>query len=313
MSCDFYLIAFPLIAGYFLDLLLGDPRQLPHPVVVFGRCIAWAERKLNRGSYRRIKGAIVAVLFPFLTGMLCWLIGRGAMITGTWLYGVVATVFVFYGLANCSLIEEGREVIRMLEKKGLEAGRRRLSWIVGRDTSELSAKEIYTAVLETMSENLSDGVVAPLFYYALGGFPAMLAYKMVNTLDSMIGYKDDRYLEFGWGAARLDDMLNYIPARLTAFLMMVVSYRPGLPAFIWKYCRKHASPNAGYPEAALAGILNCRFGGTHIYHGVRVKKPFIGDNNRNLNRRDLRRTIRINQGVTFFSVAIIVLGAYLGC
>lgn len=134
---------------------------------------------------------------------------------------MIATLFVFYGLANRSLIQEGGAVIRTLDEKGLEAGRRRLSWIVGRDTSRLSTKQIYTAVLETMAENLSDGVVAPLFYYALGGFPAMMVYKMVNTLDSMIGYRDERYRDFGCCAARLDDVLNYIPARLTALLMVL--------------------------------------------------------------------------------------------
>lgn len=158
----------------------------------------------------------------------------------------------------------------------MEAGRRRLSWIVGRDTSELSPKEIYTAVLETMAENLSDGVVAPLFYYALGGFPAMMAYKMVNTLDSMIGYKDERYRQFGCMAARLDDVLNYIPARLTALFMALVAYRPGLFRFIFRYCHQHASPNSGFPESAMAGILDCRFGGAHVYHGLLVEKPISG-------------------------------------
>lgn len=178
---------------------------------------------------------------------------RRTLAVGVWCFCIVASVFVFYGLANHSLIQEGREVIDILKKQGVEAGRRRLSWIVGRDTSELSPKGIYTAVLETMAENLSDGVVAPLFYYALGGFPAMMAYKMVNTLDSMIGYKDERYRQFGCMAARLDDVLNYIPARLTALFMALVAYRPGLFRFIFRYCHQHASPNSGFPESAMAG------------------------------------------------------------
>lgn len=227
---------------------------------------------------------------------------------GYWglVFCIVASVFVFYGLANHSLIQEGKEVIDTLKKQGVEAGRRRLSWIVGRDTSELSSREVYTAVLETMAENLSDGVVAPLFYYALGGFPAMMAYKMVNTLDSMIGYKDERYRQFGCLAARLDDVLNYIPARLTALFMALVAYRPGLFRFIARYCYMHASPNSGFPESAMAGILDCRFGGAHVYHGLLVEKPYIGDNDREISYADFRIAVRVNHRVTLFTVVSIV-------
>lgn len=299
------IILLPLLAGYVLDLLFGDPRRLPHPVVGFGNMIAWAERRWNCGAHRRAKGAAVAVLYPLLVLAAGWALGRGAMAVGTWCYLLVATVFVFYGLANRSLIDEGREVIRVLEEQGVEAGRRRLSWIVGRDTSGLSPKEIYTAVLETMAENLSDGVVAPLFYYALGGFPAMMAYKMVNTLDSMIGYRDERYRAFGCVAARLDDVLNYIPARLTALLMALVAYHRGLFHFIRRYCHSHASPNSGFPESALAGILGCRFGGAHVYHGLLVEKPYIGDNDRDLDQVDFRIAARVNHAVALVSVLLI--------
>lgn len=310
MQNDFYLSVLPLIAGYVADLLFGDPRRLPHPIVAFGKVIALWERKLNRGRLRRAKGCMVATGLLAGTGFFFWGLGRLAMWAGDWCYGTVAALFVFYGLANRSLIRESGEVIRALEEKGLEAGRGRLSWIVGRDTARLTPKQIYIAVLETMAENLSDGVVAPLFYYAIGGFPAMMVYKMANTLDSMIGYRDERYREFGCCAARTDDVLNYIPARLTAFLMILVGYRRGLVRFVWKNGKRHASPNAGYPEAALAGILNCRFGGTHVYHGVPVRKPYIGDNDRTVNRRDYSRATSVNQGVTFFSVALVSLIYY---
>ena len=216
-------------------------------------------------------------------------------------------MFVFYGLANHSLIQEGGEVIRTLEEQGLDAGRKRLSWIVGRDTSQLSPKKIYTAVLETMAENLSDGVVAPLFFYALGGFPAMMAYKMVNTLDSMVGYKDARYKDFGCCSAHLDDILNYIPARLTAFLIALSGYRKGIFSFIRKYASQHASPNSGYPESAMAGILDCRFGGPNIYHGMLVEKPYIGTHNRELSINDYKRAARINQTVCLSTVILICL------
>lgn len=193
--------------------------------------------------------ALIAIILPlstlFLGGLLAW----GSWILHPFAYYCVASVFVFYGLANHSLIQEGGEVIRTLEEQGLDAGRKRLSWIVGRDTSQLPPRKIYTAVLETMAENLSDGVVAPLFFYALGGFPAMMAYKMVNTLDSMIGYKDTRYKDFGCCSAHLDDVLNYIPARLTAFLIALVRL-PERDLFLHPKIR----PPTCQPQFRLPGI-----------------------------------------------------------
>lgn len=299
------LVLIPLVAGYVLDLLLGDPRRLPHPVVLFGNLIGWIERKWNKGRCRFLKGGVVAVVYPLGVLAAGWGVAWCAQAVGVWCSVLVATVFVFYGLANWSLIQEGGEVIRALREQGLEAGRKRLSWIVGRDTSELTPKEIYTAVLETMAENLSDGVVAPLFYYAIGGFPAMMAYKMVNTLDSMIGYRDERFRQFGCCAARLDDALNYFPARLTALFMAVVAYRRGLFRFILRNCYMHASPNSGFPESAMAGILDCRFGGAHVYHGLLVEKPYIGDNDREVGYADYLKAVQVNQRVTLLAVVLI--------
>ncbi|HIX03274.1 MAG TPA: adenosylcobinamide-phosphate synthase CbiB [Candidatus Odoribacter faecigallinarum] len=303
---ELMLVLIPLVAGYVLDLLLGDPRRLPHPVVLFGNLIGWIERKWNKGRCRFLKGGVVAVVYPLGVLAAGWGVAWCAQAVGVWCSVLVATVFVFYGLANRSLIQEGGEVIRALREQGLEAGRKRLSWIVGRDTSELTPKEIYTAVLETMAENLSDGVVAPLFYYAIGGFPAMMAYKMVNTLDSMIGYRDERFRQFGCCAARLDDALNYFPARLTALLMVVVAYRRGLFRFILRNCYMHASPNSGFPESAMAGILDCRFGGAHVYHGLLVEKPYIGDNDREVGYADYLKAVQVNQRVTLLAVVLIV-------
>ena len=304
---SFSIFTVPLIIGYLLDLIFGDPRKLPHPIVAFGNIIGWCERHFNKGGHKKRNGCLIAIILPlstlFLGGLLAW----GSWILHPFAYYGIASVFVFYGLANHSLIQEGGEVIRTLEEQGLDAGRKRLSWIVGRDTSQLSPKKIYTAVLETMAENLSDGVVAPLFFYALGGFPAMMAYKMVNTLDSMIGYKDARYKDFGCCSAHLDDVLNYIPARLTAFLIALSGYRKGIFSFIRKYARQHASPNSGYPESAMAGILDCRFGGPNIYHGILVEKPYIGTHNRELSINDYKRAARINQTVCLSTVILICL------
>ena len=304
---SFSIFTVPLIIGYLLDLIFGDPRKLPHPIVAFGNIIGWCERHFNKGGHKKRNGCLIAIILPlstlFLGGLLAW----GSWILHPFAYYGIASVFVFYGLANHSLIQEGGEVIRTLEEQGLDAGRKRLSWIVGRDTSQLSPKKIYTAVLETMAENLSDGVVAPLFFYTLGGFPAMMAYKMVNTLDSMIGYKDARYKDFGCCSAHLDDVLNYIPARLTAFLIALSGYRKGIFSFIRKYARQHASPNSGYPESAMAGILDCRFGGPNIYHGMLVEKPYIGTHNRELSINDYKRAARINQTVGLSTVILICL------
>ena len=193
--------------------------------------------------------------------------------------------------------------------RSLEEGRKQVARIVGRDTSGLSAQEVRTAALETLAENLSDGVIAPLFWYMLLGVPGMLAYKMINTLDSMIGYRNERYRRFGCFAARLDDVANYIPARLTAFFMVAVSGRFPLLFFVGKYGSKRASPNSGYPEAALAGILDCRFGGSHNYFGEEVWKPYIGDNERPLTTEDMRIAVRINRSVEWIMVIIVVATA----
>jgi adenosylcobinamide-phosphate synthase len=216
---------------------------------------------------------------------------------------VLKTAIVFFCLAGKTLADEVRAVFKAADSS-LDEGRRQVARIVGRDTTQLSDQEVRIAALETLAENLSDGVIAPLFWYLIGGAPAMLAYKMVNTLDSMIGYHTERYLQFGRWAARIDDVANYIPARLTALLMIAVARRFDLIKFVAKYGCKHASPNSGYPEAALAGILNCRFGGPHIYFGEVFDKPYIGDNEREVNSADMVRAIWVNRAAEIAMIAI---------
>lgn len=304
------LLILPLAAGYLLDLCLGDPDGWPHPVRVFGNAIAIGEKRLNQGRFKFWKGTLFSLLLIVVTFLFFYLINSRT--SGLpWLYMLLNSIFVYYGLANSSLIQEGRDVFKMLESEGLEAGRRQVSRIVGRDTSQLTVQQIRIAVLETMSENLSDGVVAPLFYYAIGGIPGMMAYKMINTLDSMVGYRSERYEWFGKFAARLDDVANFIPARLTACLMVVVTASRKGYAFILKYGDKHKSPNAGYPEAALAGILNCRFGGPNVYHGILVDKPFIGEMPRTIKNADIELASAINQRVSLAMVVLIMLTIYL--
>ena len=298
----------PLLLAWGLDLWLGDPIQLPHPVVGFGKLIAKGERVWNKGKGRLWKGALMAIILVVATLVVsdCLL----GILPGV-LHTLVSALLIFYCMAGTTLIREVREVFRAVDRS-LEEGRVQVARIVGRDTSELSAQEVRTAALETLAENLSDGVIAPLFWYALLDVPGMLAYKMVNTMDSMIGYRNERYKEFGCFAARLDDVANYLPARFTALLMILASRRISLIKFVWKYGNQHASPNSGYPEAALAGILDCRFGGPHNYFGQEVWKPYIGNKERLFTTADMRVAVRINRLAEVGMVAIVLLLKLLG-
>ena len=309
-------LLFTLLLGWLLDLLLGDPAWLPHPVVGFGKAIAFCEHRLNRGSHRKVKGAFVAIgliaVTYIATCFLCYVLNYIGCTFFT-LHSSLFTCFfealiVFFCLAGTTLIREVRAVFLALDRS-LEEGRKQVARIVGRDTSELSAQEVRTAALETLAENLSDGVIAPLFWFAFLGVPGMLAYKMVNTLDSMIGYKTDRYKDFGCWAAHIDDVANYIPARLTALLMILpyvfFNFQFSIFNFVRKYGPRHASPNSGYPEAALAGILNCRFGGSHYYFGQLFDKPYIGDNDRTLTTEDMRIAVRVNRTAEILMILLV--------
>ncbi len=303
---DVLIAVLPLLIGWLLDLALGDPSWLPHPVVGFGRMISWCEHRWNGGAHRKWKGGVVAValiaLVFFATFAVLYGLSSLSVVVGVCLKGVL----VFCCLAGTTLIREVKEVFRATDRS-LEEGRRQVARIVGRDTSQLSAQEIRTAALETLAENLSDGVIAPLFWLAVGGVPGMMAYKMVNTLDSMIGYRTERFRDFGCVAARIDDLANYLPARLTALLMVVVSGRLSLLRFVARYGHRHASPNSGYPEAALAGILDCRFGGPHYYFGELFDKPYIGENDRELTSNDMRTAVKINRRSEVLAVLLVVL------
>lgn len=296
----------PLLAGWLLDRCIGDPVSLPHPVVGFGKLIAWGEHRLNTGEHRVLKGAALSVALVVGVYLLTDFVLYQAARFSPGLLLVVQVILIFYCLAGTTLIREVRDVFRSVDRS-LEEGRKQVARIVGRDTSTLSAQEVRTAALETLAENLSDGVIAPLFWYLILGVPGMVAYKMVNTLDSMIGYRNERYRHFGRFAARLDDVANFLPARLTAFLMVLASGRLSLLAFVGKYGWQHASPNSGYPEAALAGILDCRFGGPHVYFGEEVWKPYIGTNDRPLTTEDMRTAVRINRGAEWFMLLSIIL------
>ena len=326
---------FSLLIGWLLDLLFGDPQKLPHPVVWFGKMIAACEHQYNKGTHRKLKGALIAIgliLFVFaLTWLLrygiislhrtdtdllrlsSWTVAKSVSVCVSPMLILFDAIAIFYCLAGTTLIREVREVFLALDRS-LEEGRRQVARIVGRDTSELSAQEVRTAALETLAENLSDGVIAPLFWLAVLG---------------------------GCWAAPIDDIANYIPARLTAFLMVLprlvtinthggsrstsgrllptgrknlFTFHFSLFTFVRINGRRHASPNSGYPEAALAAILDCRFGGPHYYFGELFDKPHIGTNDRLLTTEDMKTAVRVNRTAEVLMVlltAAVCLFAFL--
>lgn len=289
-----YLIkVIPFLGGWLADRLLGDPEGWPHPIIWFGKLISFGEKKLNVGNNRFYKGALLTLVLVTGIYFLPSLLLQWAAVINTQFYALLVGVGVFYCLAGKTLITEVKAVFEAVDRS-VEEGRMQVGRIVGRDTSHLSPQEIRAAALETLAENLSDGVIAPMFWFALLGLPGMMAYKMINTLDSMIGYKNERYKEFGQAAARLDDVANYIPARLTACLMLLVSGNWHRRNYLKQFGRAHLSPNSGYPEAALAAILDCRFGGTHDYFGQSVEKPDIGINDRAFTVEDMLIATKIN-------------------
>jgi adenosylcobinamide-phosphate synthase len=261
-----------LLAGVALDLVFGDPQWLPHPVRGVGKAASVAEK------FWRETG----LPLRFAGGMF-WVTVVGASVVLVRLSLPWANLYWIYSLLACrDLDRQAANVVRALDRRDIEEARRKLSWIVGRDTTCLNEGEIIRATVETVAENLSDGVIAPLFYLLIAGPLGMAAYKSVNTLDSIVGYKNGKYREFGWVSARMDDWVNYVPARLTAVLVWVAAYLLGFDArksvqITLRDGYKQPSPNAGYPEAAVAGALGVQLGGLNYYNGVPSRKPFLGD------------------------------------
>lgn len=322
--------AVALVTGWVADMVAGDPERLPHPVVLYGRWIAFWERRTNCGTRRKAKGAMLAVGSIAMTVAATIGIQTAARWTDVKTTGAtgwpiaeiaVAAILVFYCLAGCTLRREVKKVFEAVNRS-IDEGRRQVGRIVGRDTQALSAQEVRTAALETLAENLSDGVIAPIFWLCISGLPGMMAYKMVNTLDSMIGYRNERYKDFGCWSAKIDDIANYIPARLTALLIVIAGWvsetcrrTPGrgkrslteITRFTVNNGPLHASPNSGWPEAALAGILDCRFGGPHNYFGSTIYKPYIGDNPRMLTTADMETSLRVCIGAECAAIGLVFL------
>ena len=299
-----------LLAALLLDWLLGDPRWLPHPVVGIGRLITGLERPLRRRvADERLAGVLLVLLTVGLTTACGWGLLFGAQLLHPWAGIVAAALLGWTCLAARSLHQESGQVAEALARGDLPAARSWLSRIVGRDTAGLDERDLWRGTVETVAENSSDGVIAPLLCLLLGGPLLALAYKAVNTLDSMVGYRNERYLHFGWAAARLDDLVNWLPARLTGLLMVLAAPLTGLSAGgAWRVMRrdghKHASPNAGIPEAAAAGALGVQLGGTNVYFGQPVAKPTLGDSLRPLDESAWRGAVRLMYGTELLLVML---------
>ena len=314
-----------ILAGYLLDLCLGDPHSMPHPVRAIGNLIVWLEKYLRPAGKKhatergeRRAGVLFVWLVLLVTGSVAGGILWISRLGGIWIQTVVEAVMTYYLLAARSLRDESMAVCRKLEAGEIEEARYAVSMIVGRDTKPLSEAGIARAAVETVAENASDGVIAPLFYLAIGGPLLGWLYKAVNTMDSMVGYKNDRYLHFGRAAAKLDDLVNLIPSRLAALLLIVSAYLlryDGKNAYrIWRRDRRnHKSPNSAQTESACAGALGLRLAGDAWYFGKLVPKPYIGDEIHPIEPQDIRRVNRLMYGAAGIMgiIALVVRGVIL--
>jgi adenosylcobinamide-phosphate synthase len=300
-----------IASAFLLDWIAGDPEWFPHPVRLIGQGTQLAESRLRRpGQSAKDELIAGAVLTLGLVGgsylltrtIIAWA-QRLNRIAGT----ATALLLGWTCLATRNLVDESLAVIRALEQDDLPRARLRVSRIVGRDTQALSETEIHRAVIETLAESACDGVVAPMFYMAVGGVPLAMAYKAVNTLDSMIGHADQRYFYFGKVAARLDDVANYLPARLTALAIAGAAGSASALRTWWQDGGKHKSPNAGQPESAMAGALCVRLGGENTYAGELIAGPLLGAQFEQPMLHDAKRALRLVAAVSFFGAAVAIL------
>lgn len=299
-----------MVGAVILDAFIGDPRSLPHPVRGMGALIAALDRRLNKGRARRWKGmlaviVVIAAVFA-LSYALVALSYQLSPVVGV----IVEAVCIFTTIAAKSLHEAASNVLVPLENGDIQKARQELGMIVGRDTETLGESEMVRACVETVAENTSDGITAPLVYALIGGAPLALVYRAVNTCDSMVGYKNDTYREFGWASARLDDVLNYVPARLTAWVMLLANSRSlrRHARLLWRDARKHPSPNSGWGEAAMAAILGVQLGGTNTYKGIVSERPKIGDAVHTLTKEHIRQAVSVMWRTIFTFVALLFLG-----
>ena len=302
--------------AYVLDLIFGDPQNVVHPVQVIGKIISTGEKILLRKKYKFLAGAVLNIFTVSITYTSMYLISKSVKIS---VFFMIIEIYLMYTIFSInSLAREGNRVYRILKEGDIEKARKDLSYLVSRDTETMDEKMIIRSTMETISENTVDGIVAPMFYMFLGGMPLAMAYKAINTLDSMVGYKNEKYMDFGKFSAKVDDAANFIPARITGILIVLASmilgydYKNSLKIFI-RDRKNHSSPNSAHSEASVAGALGVQFGGKVSYFGKEIDKPTIGDKTKEFELEDIRKNIRIMYVTSFLSLVIFSLiftGAY---
>lgn len=309
-------LEYQIIIAIGLDLLLGDPRWLPHPVRWLGRLVARLETLTRARLAAGTAGTVTVILLLLLTGGAVIAILKLAALIHPWLADAVAIILIYSSLAMRDLLDHGRAVAKALAAGDLPLARQRVGWMVGRDTETLDEAGVSRATVESVAENLVDGVIAPLFFAAVAGPLGAWLYKAVNTLDSMFGYKNERYLHFGRAAARLDDLVNFLPARLTALLLPIAAWLLSLNGSqSWRILKRdrfcHASPNSGHPEAAVAGALGVQLGGPSRYFGQPQDKPTIGDPLHPLTAVHITQTNRLTLTAFLLAAALLLAARFI--
>lgn len=302
--------------AYVLDLWIGDPRDWPHPVKWMGKAISRLDRRLNKGGFLKSKGIVMVSLLVvaafILTSCIIWASYSMHTIIGI----VVEGIIIMTTISQKSLKLAALEVFKPLEKNDMETAREKLSYIVGRDTEHLNESEIVRGTVETVAENTSDGITAPLFWALIGGAPLAIVYRCVNTCDSMVGYKDKRYIDFGWASAKLDDVLNWIPSRITGFILFFsirpeyFTYKEGVRILL-EDAKKHPSPNSGWGEAAVAANLGIQLGGLNTYKGMVSDRAKMGRKVFELERNHIPKAIARMQKACFIFIIVLWIGGIL--
>ncbi|WP_170075895.1 adenosylcobinamide-phosphate synthase CbiB [Paraclostridium dentum] len=313
------LIILVMVIAYLLDLVIGDPYSFPHPVRFIGNLIRFTEGKIRIifKSKKQLK----------IGGFLLWTITVGftALVTNLILnllcinnifYVIIASIILYTTLSTKCLADEAKKIYEVLKTGDIEKSRKQLSYIVGRDTTSLNENEIIRATVETVAENTVDGIISPMMYGFIGGPVLAMAYKAINTLDSMVGYKNEKYGDIGFASAKIDDIANFIPARITPFFMMIASFILGFNSkksikIAIRDRKNHKSPNCAYAEGAVAGALEVQLGGTNMYFGEKVYKPTIGDKDRELEAEDILRTNKIMYLTSFIALVIFSIITYI--
>jgi adenosylcobinamide-phosphate synthase len=306
-----------LLAAYLTDRMIGDPRAIPHPVVWMGKVIVWLEHGIRRHVRRESRLKWAGMLLPLLLaggsyGIVELLLALAEMIH-PWLARALEVGLIASTIAVKGLAEAGIGIYQRLADSRLPEARKALSMVVGRDTEQLDEREVARGAIETVAENIVDAIVSPLFYAAIGGAPLAMAYRAVNTLDSMVGYKNERYRNLGWASARLDDAANYLPARLAAMFLVAASWTMGLNwrhawTIIRRDARLHPSPNSGWTEAGTAGALSIQLGGTNYYQGIPSLRAKLGEPLRQIDAHDIQVTVDLMKRTSWMFLAVCLIG-----